>query len=102
MAERKECVEAPVQTIRRLTRKKHSAEENVQIVLEGLRGKISIAALCRREGIPSNLYYRWSKDSPRGCGQGNLGTTKLVSEAPFPGAKLTTRRSAVRVRPPLP
>ncbi len=33
-----------------------------EIVLEGLRGEESIAALCRREGIPSNLYYRWSKD----------------------------------------
>lgn len=31
-------------------------------MLEGLRGETSITALCRREGIPSNLYYRWSKD----------------------------------------
>jgi transposase len=31
-------------------------------VLEGLRGETIIAALCRREGIPTNLYYRWSKD----------------------------------------
>jgi len=27
-----------------------------------LRGEESIANLCRREGIPNNLYYRWSKD----------------------------------------
>ena len=33
----------------------------MRIVLERLRGEESIAALCRREGIPSNLYYRWSK-----------------------------------------
>jgi transposase len=62
MAEKKESVEAAVRTIRRVTRKKYSAEEKVRIVLEGLRGETSIAALCRREGIPSNLYYRWSKD----------------------------------------
>ena len=62
MAEKKESVEATVRTIRRVTRKKYSAEEKVRIVLEGLRGETSIAALCRREGIPSNLYYRWSKD----------------------------------------
>jgi transposase-like protein len=31
-------------------------------VLEGLRGEDSIAELCRREGIHSNLYYRWSKE----------------------------------------
>jgi len=62
MAEKKESVEATVRTICRVTRKKYSAEEKVRIVLEGLRGEISVAALCRREGIPSNLYYRWSKD----------------------------------------
>ena len=26
-----------------------------------LRGEVSIAELCRREGIVQNLYYRWSK-----------------------------------------
>jgi len=51
-----------VREIRRKTRKKYSAEEKVWVVLEGLRGEESIAALCRREGIPSNLYYRRSKE----------------------------------------
>lgn len=31
-------------------------------MLEGLKGEASISELCRREGIVSNLYYRWSKD----------------------------------------
>ncbi len=31
-------------------------------VLEGLRGEDSIAELCRREGINSNVHYRWSKE----------------------------------------
>lgn len=31
-------------------------------MLEGLRGEDSIAELCRREGINSNVYYRWSKE----------------------------------------
>ena len=31
-------------------------------MLDGFRGESSIAELCRREGINSNLYYRWSKD----------------------------------------
>ena len=30
--------------------------------MEGIRGEESIANLCRREGMPNNLYYRWSKD----------------------------------------
>ena len=51
-----------VKDIRRKTRKKYSAEEKIRIVLDGLRGEESIAALCRKEGIPTNLYYRWSKE----------------------------------------
>ena len=51
-----------VKDIRRRTRKKYSAEEKIRIVLDGLRGEESIAALCRKEGIPTNLYYRWGKD----------------------------------------
>ncbi len=31
-------------------------------MLEGLRGEDSIAELCRREGIHTNIYYRWSKE----------------------------------------
>src|SRR5262249_17981268 len=48
--------------IRRATRRHHSAEEKIRIVLEGLRGEDSIAELCRKEGINQNLYYRWSKE----------------------------------------
>ena len=48
--------------IRRKTRRRLSAEEKLRIVLEGLRGDESLAALCRREGRNPNLYYRWSKE----------------------------------------
>jgi transposase len=51
-----------VKAIRRATRKQYSAEEKIRIVLEGLRGEDSIAELCRREGLASNVYYRWSKE----------------------------------------
>jgi transposase-like protein len=40
-----------VKNIRRATRKRHSAEEKLRIVLDGLRGESSMAELCRREGI---------------------------------------------------
>lgn len=59
MAEKKEIIESAARTIRRVMRMKHSAEKKVRIVLpggcrlEGLWGETSIAALCRREGIPS-------------------------------------------------
>ena len=45
-----------VRDIRRATRRLYSAEEKIRIVLEGLRGEDSIAELCRREGINSNVY----------------------------------------------
>ena len=54
--------ESVVREIKRKTRRKFSAEEKIRIVLEGLKGEDSITAICRREGIVPNLYYRWSKD----------------------------------------
>src|SRR3954454_1072145 len=54
--------ERVVRDIRRATRKHHSAEDKIRIVLEGLRGEDSIAGLCRREGIAESLYYAWSKE----------------------------------------
>ncbi len=51
-----------VREIKRRTRRRYSAEEKIRIVLEGLRGEESIAALCRCEGIVPNVYYKWSKD----------------------------------------
>jgi len=45
----KEPAEKVVKDIRRATRKRHSPEEKIRIVLSGLRGEESIAELCRRE-----------------------------------------------------
>ena len=58
----KRSAEKTVRDIRRATRRHYSAEDKIPIVLEGLRGEDSIAELCRREGINSNVYYRWSKE----------------------------------------
>ena len=62
MMTNRRSVEKTVRDIRRRTRKKYSAEEKIRIVLEGLRGEESIAELCRKEGLNSNVYYRWSKE----------------------------------------
>ena len=59
---KKKKTESIVREIRRKARKKYSSEEKIRIVLDGLRGEESIAALCRREGINPNLYYKWSKE----------------------------------------
>ena len=58
----RETAEKHVRDIRRATRRKHSAEDKIRIVLSGLRGEYSIAELCRREGIAQSLYYSWSKE----------------------------------------
>ena len=54
--------EKTVRDIRRKTRKQRSSEEKIRIVISGLRGEESVAALCRREGIAESLYYSWSKE----------------------------------------
>ena len=59
---KKDSAEKTIRDIRRKTRRLHSSEEKIRIVLEGLRGEESIAALCRREGIADSLYYSWSKE----------------------------------------
>ena len=50
-----------VKDIKRKTRKQYSAEEKIRIVLDGLRGRESVAELCRIEGISQGIYYKWSK-----------------------------------------
>ena len=54
--------ESVVREIKRKTRRKFNPEEKIRIILEGLKGEDSIAAICRREGIAPSLYYKWSKD----------------------------------------
>ncbi len=45
-----------IRAIKRKTCKQYSAEEQIRIVLDGLRGEDSIAEPCRREGIAQSLY----------------------------------------------
>lgn len=62
MQQKKRSAEKIIKEIKRNTRRKFSAEEKIRIVLEGMRGEESVAAICRREGIHANLYYTWSKN----------------------------------------
>ena len=62
MTKQKDSAKKAIRDIRRVTRRQYSAEEKIRIVLEGLRGELSIAELCRKESINQNLYYRWSKE----------------------------------------
>ena len=58
----KPSADSVLKDIRRVTRKHHSAEDKIRIVLEGPRGEDSIAEICRRAGIVESLYYSWSKE----------------------------------------
>ena len=47
--------EAIIKDVKRRTKRLFNPEEKIAIVLEGLSGDESIAAICRREGIAQSL-----------------------------------------------
>lgn len=51
-----------IRDIKRVTRRKFTAEEKIRIVLEGFRRDTPIRDLCHREGIKPATYYAWLKD----------------------------------------
>src|SRR5512136_3462947 len=51
-----------IRDIKRLTRRRFTAEEKIRSVLEGFRRDTPIRDLCRREGIHPATYYAWLKD----------------------------------------
>jgi transposase-like protein len=53
--------EAIIKDVKRRTKRQFNPEEKIAIVIEGMSGEESIAALCRREGIAQSVYYSWSK-----------------------------------------
>ena len=81
--------------IRRRTRKHHSAEEKIRIVLEGLRGEESIAELCRREGVATSLYYSWSKEFLEAGKRRLAGDTARHATSPE-GKELRAESSALK------
>lgn len=48
--------------IKRASRKRYTPEQKIRIVLEGLRNEVTVKELCRREGLPTVTYYKWSKE----------------------------------------
>ena len=51
-----------INKIKRVNRKRLSAEDKIRIVLEGFRKELSVTDLCRRESVHVSLYYSWLKD----------------------------------------
>ena len=78
----KDAADKLVKGTKRKTRKQYSVEEKIRIVLAGLRGEESIAALCRREGISESLYYTWSKEFLEAGKQRLAGDTARQATSP--------------------
>ena len=82
MARKKQTAENTVKNIRRRTRRKYNAEEKIRIVIEGLRGDLSVAELCRREGITKSLAATTSPHSGAGIAdvpnQHGLGKRAII------------------------
>lgn len=57
---KKKSASALISDLKRKTRKAYSTEEKIRIIIEGVRGEMSIA--CRKESISQANYYKWSKD----------------------------------------
>ena len=47
--------------VKRATRRRFLAEDKIRIVLEGMKREVSVADLCRHEGIHPHVYYTWVK-----------------------------------------
>lgn len=59
---KKKSASSLISELKRKTRKVYSSEDKIRIIIEGMRGEVSIAELCRQEGIAQANYYKWSKD----------------------------------------
>ena len=59
---KKKSASSLISELKRKTRKAYSSEDKIRIVIEGMRGEVSVAELCLIEGIAQPNYYKWSKD----------------------------------------
>jgi transposase len=51
-----------IKEVRRNTRQVFSSEQKILIVMEGMRGEMTVAELCRKHGISEPTYYKWNKE----------------------------------------
>jgi transposase len=62
MANKKKSAGSLISDLKRKTKKQYGSEEKIRIVIEGMRGEVTVAELCRQEGIAQANYYKWLKD----------------------------------------
>lgn len=59
---RKQATENFIKEVRRKTRRTFTSEQKILIVMEAMRGELSIAEICRKYGIANTLFYKWNKE----------------------------------------
>ena len=59
---KKQSTENFIKDIRRKTRRLFSSEQKILIVMEALRGELSVSEICRKHGINQSQFYKWNKE----------------------------------------
>lgn len=62
-------------------RRRWSAKAKLEVVLEGLKGRESIAELCRRHGITQSMYYEWQEAMLKAAEEGLTHRGRTAREA---------------------
>ncbi len=57
-----ETADQLIRQVKRRTRRRFTAEEKIRILIEAMKREIPVTELCRREGVPTAVYYSWLKD----------------------------------------
>jgi transposase len=57
-----ETARSLIRKAKQATRRRFSSEDKIRILMEGIRGEVAVAELCRREGIHPTVDYKWLKD----------------------------------------
>tara|TARA_B110000090_G_scaffold203597_1_gene248415 strand:+ start:1011 stop:1211 length:201 start_codon:yes stop_codon:yes gene_type:complete len=55
---KKKSASSLISELKRKTRKAYSSEDKIRIVIEGMRGEVSVAELRRTEGVAQTNYYK--------------------------------------------
>lgn len=59
---KKPSTENFIKDIRRKTRRLFTSEQKIMIVMESLRGELSVTEICRKHGINQSMFYKWNKE----------------------------------------
>lgn len=59
---KKQTSENYIKEVRRRSRRIFTSEQKIQIVMEAMRGEMTVAELCRKHSIKDAQFYKWNKE----------------------------------------